>query len=371
MLKIQTDRRAIDAEPDPEGERFAASIAKEYLDVRLRLAHALLRIERGGTYHLSSCSSIVQYGVRLGIPAAEARMLVDLGRALAASHAEADASATPTGSTVEDRVRSGALSVENVALVGKLLEKPGIVQPGEGEVWFARAQSMPTSELRRKVNERLEQAAQSVIELLPITLHATPKTREGFARARAIASRHAAVALTEGQTFAALVNHYLDAEDELRRGEGSRRLGSTAERPAERYVPANVRRAVLERSQDRCEVPGCPHRTFLELAHIHSHTESGSREADNLLRLCHAHHTQFDADCLAFAGWHDGHPQFRDARGALLTRGSVTPVVPRAPSSYAAPDGPASCSRTTQVSERPPPPWGALREAVMIPAARQ
>jgi len=133
-----------------------------------------------------------------------------------------------------------------------------------------------------------------------------------------IASREAELSLTEGQTFALIVHHYLDSHDVLRRGQMSRRTGDTAERPDDRYVPASVKREVLERSNDHCEVPGCALRTFLEYAHIEAHAKKGSREADNLLRLCERHHTHLDADVLHFAGWHEGRPQFRDVHGVLL-----------------------------------------------------
>src|SRR6185295_4965642 len=117
------------------------------------------------------------------------------------------------------------------------------VKPGED--WLAKAETMPVPELRRRVNARLEEVAQGVESVVSVTLHVTQKTRESFARARVIASREAAVALTEGQTFTLLVNHYLDAKDERRRGEGERRVGPTAEQPQDRYIPAEVRRAVL------------------------------------------------------------------------------------------------------------------------------
>src|SRR5207244_489874 len=144
-------------------------------------------------YHLSSCSSIVQYGVRIGIPAAETRMLVDLARALEAGGDEAKAA------VVEDQVRTGQLPVENAALVGRLLREPGAAQPGED--WFAKAQVLPTVELRKQVNVRLEQAARGVVSLVQVAVHVSERTRDEFGRARVIASREAAVALTEGQTF--------------------------------------------------------------------------------------------------------------------------------------------------------------------------
>lgn len=332
MPKIQADRRLIEAEPDVEGERVAAVIAAEYLDVRLRFARALLRIERGRTYALSACASIVQYAVRLGVPASEARALVDLGRALEAplptSAPPADGSPEGCGdggarASVEERIRSGHLAVESAAVAGRLLAEPGLLRPGED--WLQKAEALRPSELRREVQARVEAVAQGTPALLPITVHVTERVRDEFHRARSLVSREAQLMLTEGQAFARIVRFYLDSEDELRDGRGDAGRsdaprGSTAParlgcRVRTRYVQASARRAVLGRSRDRCEVPGCPHDTFLEFAHIEAHARGGTTDSRNLLRLCHAHHTQFDAGVLVFIGWTDPggdcRPEFR------------------------------------------------------------
>ncbi len=324
MPKIQADRRLIEAEPDAEGERTVAAIAAEYLDVRLRFARALLRIERGRTYALSACASIVQYAVRLGVPASEARALVDLGRALEApvpadeGASEAGGDGTARGS-VEERIRSGHLGVENAAVAGRLLAEPGLVRPGED--WLRKAELLRPSELRREVQARVEAVAQGTPALLPITVHVTERVRDEFHRARSLVSREAQLILTEGQAFARIVRFYLDSEDELRGGRGTGGDAGTGDgagsaapagcRTRSRYVQASTRRAVLGRSGDRCEVPGCPNDTFLEFAHIEAHARGGTTEARNLLRLCHAHHTQFDAGVLVFTGWGQAADDFR------------------------------------------------------------
>src|SRR5205823_1816402 len=143
------------------------------------------------------------------------------GRALEAS----DAGVTDV--PVEECVRAGTLLTENAALVGRLIGKPGALKPGEH--WFEKALTTPTHELRRDVNERIEEMAQETPHLIPMTLHVTEKTRTGFARARVIASREARRGLTEGQTFALLVSRFLDSHDETRSGEKPRRVGDTAE----------------------------------------------------------------------------------------------------------------------------------------------
>jgi hypothetical protein len=68
-------------------------------------------------------------------------------------------------------------------------------------------------------------------------------------------------------------------------------------------VATDHARALLARSGDRCEVPGCALDTYLECAHVESHADGGSRKVRSLLRVCHVHHTQFDAGFRILAGW--------------------------------------------------------------------
>lgn len=362
MTLLQTDRRRIEAEADPEGERIARDLAGCYLDTRLQLARVLLRLARRGTFHLSAASSIVHYAVGLGIPAGEARMLVDLGRTLDAEVEVPGAPGeAPTTARVEDLVRAGTIPAESAASVGRLLEKPGLIRPGED--WFRRAATQSPQQLRKAVAARIEEAAQGERDLIPVTVHVPETTRDAFHRARVIASREAQMALTEGQAFGVIVRHYLKAKDACLRGAASRRVGPTGERPDDRYIPAEVRREVLARSGDHCEVPGCTFDTFLEYAHVAAHADGGDRERSNLIRLCHVHHVQFDADCLRLAGWKDGHPVFRDLRGRELTGRPAVNASARAAAEYATTrddehDGEAGgIGRDPHVSERPPPAY--------------
>ena len=346
MTVILADWRMIEATADAEGDAIARTTAAELLDVQLRMARALLRLESNRAFHLAGCSSIVHYGVQLGIPEPFVRLLVHLSHALEAG----DNGATKV--PVEEQVRTGALSTEKAALVGRLVDKPGALRPGEEQRWFDKAQTAPVHQLRREVNRRIEQTAQETPHLIGITLHVTERARSNLDRARVIASREAQRPLTYGQTFAFVVNHYLDCEDEERCGAKPRQVGDTAERPEKRYVPASVRREVLERSADRCEVPGCTFDTYLEVAHIESHAEHGSREVDNLLRLCHTHHVHFDADVVRFIGWCDGRPQFWDAEGVRFSHGASV----QAPRPHEAPQSERDPGRPpVQGAERPPP----------------
>lgn len=129
-------------------------------------------------------------------------------------------------------------------------------------------------------------------------------TRPGkrrFKRARVLASRKAGKALTEGQTLEAVVDHYLEKFDLLEASEGRRRVPDTAEVDS-RYVPADVRRAVRRRDDDRCAVEGCECRVFLQFAHLVPHAMGGDRERKTLVRLCYRHHRWFDAGSLRLVG---------------------------------------------------------------------
>jgi 5-methylcytosine-specific restriction endonuclease McrA len=59
---------------------------------------------------------------------------------------------------------------------------------------------------------------------------------------------------------------------------------------AKQDVPPALRREVTRRDRRCCVVPGCRHRTFLDLHHILTREEGGAHDAGNLITLCGAHH---------------------------------------------------------------------------------
>lgn len=59
---------------------------------------------------------------------------------------------------------------------------------------------------------------------------------------------------------------------------------------AKQAIPPARRRAVLQRDQRRCRVPGCRNATFLDVHHVVAREEGGSNDAENLITLCGAHH---------------------------------------------------------------------------------
>jgi hypothetical protein len=372
MTAIETDRRRIEAEPDPDAEARLRELVPVYLDVRLEIARLLARLEGNRTFVLSGCASIEEYAIRLAVPRADARLLVDVGRALA-WEAREDALGSgaqgPDAASIEERIRSGDIPLENASALGALAHTSGAMRPDEP--WLQAASEMGVRDFRMAVRNRLEEVKQGET-VTPLTLHVTERARQGFARARAVASERAGERLSEGETFALVIEHYLDACAPERRGEGTRRLPDTAEDGHGRYVPAEVKREVRRRAGLRCEVPGCAHDTFLEFAHVEPHREHGSREARNLVLLCPRHHTLLDAGRIVCVGFEDGHPIFATARGERLTdravdlRAGASPAVRdgRAVAGVVAADDPLA----GQVAERPPP-WEVRQPRACPPRA--
>jgi hypothetical protein len=74
-----------------------------------------------------------------------------------------------------------------------------------------------------------------------------------------------------------------DAElREMREGPGRGHISRT--------IPPATRRAVLQRDQHRCQVPGCSNRLWLDLHHLAYHRHGGDNAEGNLLTLCCTHH---------------------------------------------------------------------------------
>ncbi len=57
-----------------------------------------------------------------------------------------------------------------------------------------------------------------------------------------------------------------------------------------RTIPPARRRAVLERDQRRCVVPGCRCRLWLDLHHLDAYAGGGDHSEENLVTICSLHH---------------------------------------------------------------------------------
>ncbi len=280
-MRITADKRSIRARRHPTADDRIARRLRTLRDLQIRLARDLARVDADAHFVFSGCASVVEYARKLGFSTPEARMLTNLGKTLiAAPEAEA-------------RVRSGEVSVEAAALIGRVLAHPELRRAGDD--WLTAAATDPLRVLRRRIRERFELHAQGELGVEEVSVFVTASVKDDFDRAREVASQKAGKPLTDGQTFTRVVGFYLQKNDPLRQKGGTRRLGDTGAMPRSRYIPAEVRRAVRDRSGGACEVPSCDRKIGLQFAHRTPHRHGGGREVDDIGSLCTRHHVLYDA----------------------------------------------------------------------------
>jgi hypothetical protein len=59
---------------------------------------------------------------------------------------------------------------------------------------------------------------------------------------------------------------------------------------ASQSISPSLRRAVLRRDHERCQVPGCTNSTFVDVHHITLRSEGGKNAPENLITICTVHH---------------------------------------------------------------------------------
>ena len=286
------------AEAHALAERFAEAV-RDRRDAELRCAAVLAELEQRQGLSWLACASVGELGERSGLAAEEARGLCDLGKAL------------PQSPLLEQKVRDGQIPVRTACCVSRVLANPALLR--DEDDWIGWALAEPVRRVERRVRRRLEEARAGDEPVVPLQLYVRARARDQFQRAREVASQKAARALTTGETFETVVDHYLDSFDVDRVAPGERRVEHTTH-VAGRYIPMAVRREIYERQGHACAVPFCEHTLFLEHAHIVAHASGGSREADNLVLLCSLHHLFLDTGYLRLAGT-AAKPLFFDDRG--------------------------------------------------------
>lgn len=296
-------------------ERFKAASALRR-ETEIELGKTLAALAALDQWHVVGCASPGQFGERCALSARDTRMLLDFGKAMVAAP------------DIEARVRDGRMTVEAAGCVGEVLASPALLRAGDD--WIRWAQTETTKVIRCRVQQRKEEARLGVEPALAITVYVGSRARDDFAKVRTVASRRVGRAVTPGEAFEIANTHYLDTFDDDRVTPGDRRLPSTSLVKG-RYVPREVRREVFERQKGRCAVPFCGNEMFVEMAHLVSHRSGGSREAENLLLLCSAHHTDFDEGWLTVEGT-AASPRFFDRSGNdLAVRFWEAPGAPERP----------------------------------------
>ena len=288
--------------PTAEASAMFAELQSAVLARRqaeLRCARVLARLGEARAWEQFGCASVGELGERNGLAADEARGLFDLGRAIVTTPA------------LEARILEGKLTVPAASCVAAVLADPTLLR--EGDDWIGWAEHETTRKLRQRIRRRREEVRIGDESPVPVSLYVRASARDDFQRARAIASRKAGRALTPGETFETVVDHYLESFDEDRVSAGARRSPPTSLVEG-RYVPVSVRREIYERQGHECAVPFCGHSMFLEKAHLWAHASGGDREADNLVLLCSAHHRLLDGGSIRLVGT-AAKPQFLDGEG--------------------------------------------------------
>lgn len=272
-------------------------------EVELELGSVLAGLAAKRAFLAEGCSSIGQFGRALGLEPVEVASLIGL-----------DTSAREEPPLAED-VRTGRVTAPAAAAVAPMLCDARLTE--ERGDWLERARAASLSSLRRDVGRRrAELRAEALV--IEVTVFVPQEVDDGFRRARTLASAKAGRVLTRSETFAALVNHYLDSFDSARKAKRPRRATPTSERPHARDIPASVRDELEERSEGRCEFPGCTNVLFLEHAHWNPHADGGDRESTNLMKLCHTHHTMMDQGHVERLGTPED-PVFVTQEGLVLT----------------------------------------------------
>jgi hypothetical protein len=284
----------------------AARFAKGVRDARasrVAAARAALELDASGHFVFEGCASFGEYGERHGVSASEAWRLLALGWAL------------EKWPDLEQKLLDGRVPEEAAARMGRLAKDPRLLHPGDD--WLAWAEGEPERAFRRRVDQRIEEVRRQGAPTVEKTFYVSRKGADDFERARVLASRKAGRVLTEGEALEAVSDHYLGDFDPLRRKAGKRRMADTATLPNRRDLPAAVALALAKQNGDVCAVPFCGNRIFLENSHRKAHAEGGSREVENLDRLCGDHHDLYHRGELRIEGTTD-RPVFLTADGKPL-----------------------------------------------------
>jgi 5-methylcytosine-specific restriction endonuclease McrA len=118
-----------------------------------------------------------------------------------------------------------------------------------------------------------------------------------YRRVRSIQSVKANPGGDIAATFKALMTEYITRHEPERKGERRVRrkeAQSEALKARTRYIPVDIKRAVLKRDDHRCTYVGidgvrCQATQFLQFDHIVPYAKGGESTPDNLRLLCAAH----------------------------------------------------------------------------------
>jgi hypothetical protein len=292
-MATRVDRRTVHFESDEEALAEVADRRADWLEQEFAFARLFCRIDRQAAFVPAGCSSVQELASRRGYSTRHVRDLTRLGHALAGEP------------ELEALLRANEIGFDVACALGRIHRDPDLPRPDDEWVQWARFERL--AELNRRIRQRIEEVRQGCRDVRPWNAHVTARTAENLLRCRQIASQKAGRLLTHGQLLDVLSTGYLLDEDVAEReghgpGTGTRRLPPTAERPYDRTIPAEVVRALEERSGGLCEFGSCE-RPAMETCHLEPHRDGSGREVENLVRGCRLHHKAFDAGLIRFLGW--------------------------------------------------------------------
>jgi hypothetical protein len=317
-VRVSADKRSIEWKAQPElAARFVARVPP-LTEALLAMAKEMAELDATAHFIGDRCASIVEWAKNRGVTPPLGFMLVKLGRALRVYP------------EFEERLRRGLMDMDALALASAALTLPGECR--DPEKWRSVIETSTRKALKKHVQRHLAERELATTGLVEIDVVVTERVHEDWERCQVLASRKEGKHLDESQTFVRVVDSYLDVNDPQRVKPGTRRMADTrapearaleggtsvsgppqdspnapesssdGTRPASRTIPAEVERRLRELAEDRCEVPSCTHRVFLQIAHVVRHAQGGSRELDNVWLACTAHHTMFDAGHFRMVG---------------------------------------------------------------------
>ncbi len=301
-MEIRTDQRCLQGDERPEVHARLVARQPEWLERDLQRARDFDEIRISGHYRLTTCATVTEYGERLGYDARQVRRWSNVGLSL---RCEPD---------LEPRIRDGRLSLEKAEILAPIYRVSD--RQWEGDDWLTLAGICSPRDLRRHVQRRIEEVAHGKT-CQSRTITAPDDVWNDFARARDVGSSLAGRPLTQGETLGTALREFLDRKDPARKAEraANRRAPAPSRKPSKasggsqsrrsRKPPADIEHLVWLRSGGECEFPGCRCRRGLQIAHIQPFASGGPHDVRNLLLLCRAHHTLFDAGKLEFEGWGD------------------------------------------------------------------
>ena len=162
---------------------------------------------------------------------------------------------------------------------------------------LAWGRTRPEREIRSEVHRRREEVrvgAQTVARTVHLSSHGVADLE----RTQALLARSKNRVVTQSEAVEHTLRDFVARTDPLETKPGTRRAPAMPARQDgtrhPRYVPAEVRRALMQAHGDTCAIEGCDHRIWLQNAHKHPHALGGGNERPDQVRICDGHHAMWD-----------------------------------------------------------------------------